>query len=361
MSDDELTPVTASPAIVSQADAHLPVDVKEARRLARKASDKRYYQARKQRVVADDVKEARKAAAQKAYAKRYRAANKQRIRDHDKRYYAANKAKVAAQAKRYYEANKSSYIARAGRWNQEHKGQRALIAKRYYAANKDAFAAAGKAALEHHRDRCVEARQRLGGKCVQCGHADWRALQFDHIDPTTKKYDISSMRATSDEVFWAEIETVQLLCANCHRQKTYRENASAETEPRRQAHRERVARAKERRGGRCVDCDYGSDQRVLHFVHRLDEENLAKVSHMEYADDATFELEVERCDLRCARCQQIAMFHTENADHFKRKRHRDTDDSPADSDGDPADDGDDSPADSDDDSADDGDGDAAEE
>ena len=58
--------------------------------------------------------------------------------------------------------------------------------------------------------------------CVMCGESDVRVLEFDHIDPTTKRFGIST--AITDVRKWIdisqEIEKCQILCANCHKKRT---------------------------------------------------------------------------------------------------------------------------------------------
>lgn len=59
-------------------------------------------------------------------------------------------------------------------------------------------------------------------KCEVCGFADIRALDFDHIDPQTKRFGIA--RALTNCYAWEEIEKeikkCRILCANCHRIRT---------------------------------------------------------------------------------------------------------------------------------------------
>ena len=61
--------------------------------------------------------------------------------------------------------------------------------------------------------------------CKFCGYnKNPTALEFDHIDPSKKTYDvarISSSKITSDDKIKEEIAKCQLLCVNCHREKTY--------------------------------------------------------------------------------------------------------------------------------------------
>lgn len=58
----------------------------------------------------------------------------------------------------------------------------------------------------------------LGGKCVRCGYnRSLRALQFHHVDSSTKEFGIADKgitRAWSKVV--EELKKCILLCANCH-------------------------------------------------------------------------------------------------------------------------------------------------
>ena len=62
------------------------------------------------------------------------------------------------------------------------------------------------------------------GQCVNCGITDPLLLEFDHIDPSTKVGNISRLvyRLSSAELD-KEIAKCQILCANCHRLKTAKE------------------------------------------------------------------------------------------------------------------------------------------
>ena len=58
--------------------------------------------------------------------------------------------------------------------------------------------------------------------CIDCGEADPRCLEFHHIDPSTKKANVSKMIQTcaSLKAIKHEITKCQVLCSNCHRKKT---------------------------------------------------------------------------------------------------------------------------------------------
>jgi transposase len=60
--------------------------------------------------------------------------------------------------------------------------------------------------------------EEAGGACARCGFADsMAALQFHHLDPSVKEFQISRHGATrSIERARAEARKCILLCANCH-------------------------------------------------------------------------------------------------------------------------------------------------
>lgn len=86
-----------------------------------------------------------------------------------------------------------------------------------------------------HIVRCSMAKVRLGGKCVDCGVTDLRVLAFDHIDPKTKRWEVSKMRNKSTADFELEVGKCTLRCHNCHHLKTceQRRNGEIRTNPKR--------------------------------------------------------------------------------------------------------------------------------
>lgn len=78
-------------------------------------------------------------------------------------------------------------------------------------------------AMNRYYARKEELVCRLGGKCVKCGKTN--DLQFDHIDPSSKSFTITS------EVWWrkdldSEIAKCQLLCRSCHELKSILERGN---------------------------------------------------------------------------------------------------------------------------------------
>lgn len=58
-----------------------------------------------------------------------------------------------------------------------------------------------------------------GGKCEKCGYNhNLAALEFHHLDPSTKEFtlDARNLERHSDEQILEEFNKCILLCANCH-------------------------------------------------------------------------------------------------------------------------------------------------
>lgn len=66
----------------------------------------------------------------------------------------------------------------------------------------------------------LKAVEYKGGKCIICGYNKCvAALDFHHIDPTTKSFGISVTGNTrSWEKVKQELDKCALLCSNCHRE-----------------------------------------------------------------------------------------------------------------------------------------------
>lgn len=73
---------------------------------------------------------------------------------------------------------------------------------------------------DSYRNSLVQLKKQLGGECVHCKCKDLFKLEFDHIDPTLKTKQITKISKSNIE---KELENIQLLCGNCHRIKSYKE------------------------------------------------------------------------------------------------------------------------------------------
>ena len=65
--------------------------------------------------------------------------------------------------------------------------------------------------------------------CVVCQTTDVMVLEFDHIQPSKKSFEISRALMNSKTTIAQlkkEIAKCQVLCSNCHKRKTLKENKS---------------------------------------------------------------------------------------------------------------------------------------
>lgn len=83
--------------------------------------------------------------------------------------------------------------------------------------------------LKRYHERRTKALEYLGGKCIICETTE--NLNFDHIDRMTKAFSISKMWSLAEQTFWNEIRKCQILCFDCHLQKTLKSKDWAAKNP----------------------------------------------------------------------------------------------------------------------------------
>lgn len=101
-------------------------------------------------------------------------------------------------------------------WREIHKERLALERKHKYHTT-------GKTRYLRRRHWLNKYKEQKG--CAECGYSlNGVAIDFDHIDPTTKKFNISQRLANATiKSLFTEMRKCRLLCANCHRIKTLKE------------------------------------------------------------------------------------------------------------------------------------------
>lgn len=94
--------------------------------------------------------------------------------------------------------------------------------RRHYESNRGKYAESSKAAREKRR---VQMNELKSGPCTDCGvRYPYYVMHFDHIG-TDKVMDISKLisRASWQTVL-DEIAKCELVCANCHAERTHSRN-----------------------------------------------------------------------------------------------------------------------------------------
>ena len=93
--------------------------------------------------------------------------------------------------------------------------------KRYAGDREERMKKTKKLLLHYFGERCSY----IHNDGTQCDfkYVDPCQMEFDHKDPSTKKYNLTSgeAAAVSIDEYIEEVQKCQLLCANCHRLKTF--------------------------------------------------------------------------------------------------------------------------------------------
>ncbi|RLI66526.1 MAG: hypothetical protein DRO67_00920 [Candidatus Asgardarchaeum californiense] len=95
--------------------------------------------------------------------------------------------------------------------------ERVKLAMRKWHATPTGKSESRRRALIQHNELQQKLNNLKAGLCCTfCGYSDFRALEFHHLDPSKKKYNISAARTTRKD-FGDEVAKCICLCANCHR------------------------------------------------------------------------------------------------------------------------------------------------
>jgi hypothetical protein len=167
------------------------------------------------------------------YNKRWRQDNPDRVREYVKRHRirrhqwrkehpndARPQSPGAAEShRRWCEENPEKVKERNHRYYIKHREEHIAQARAYYKKHREQIRAQGKITADRRaakRRRITDAAK--AGGCARCGHKDLSALDFHHVDPRSKKRNVSTYAPSwSEEELRAEIAKCVVLCANCHR------------------------------------------------------------------------------------------------------------------------------------------------
>ena len=93
--------------------------------------------------------------------------------------------------------------------------------RQWYKDNRESRQAAANKRNQDRRDWCIE---QLGGKCLDCGGDFHRSVyDFHHRDPSDKVDAISNLLRSPGKLE-EELKKCDLLCANCHRIRHFKED-----------------------------------------------------------------------------------------------------------------------------------------
>jgi hypothetical protein len=91
---------------------------------------------------------------------------------------------------------------------------------RHYYANKEQYLERNRATKRRNQEFIVRAKSR---PCLDCGiqYKPW-IMQFDHRPGEIKLLNVSQARSRSLKTIKAEIAKCDVVCANCHADRTYK-------------------------------------------------------------------------------------------------------------------------------------------
>ena len=140
---------------------------------------------------------------------------RERCKEINRLYYEEHKEEIKKKQKKYVEENKEKIKARQKKYYDDNPEHMRKLRKLQYDKHKNKLVEDQR---EYRTNRRLHLIERLGGKCVECGTT--KSLQFDHIDPLEKSFDVSRKMTAPLEVLYPEIDKCQLLCPKCHLNKT---------------------------------------------------------------------------------------------------------------------------------------------
>jgi hypothetical protein len=148
---------------------------------------------------------------------------------------------------------------------------------------------------EKYRNRRRRIEQIKNVPCADCGKTFApQVMDFDHRDPKTKIADVAQMIMGSWTAVTAEIAKCCVVCANCHRLRTW--------DPSEHSGRKRglLRRLKE---VPCADCEGSFHYSQMDFDHVRGEKK-KDVSRLTGAALVVLLAEVDKCDVVCANCHR---------------------------------------------------------
>jgi hypothetical protein len=159
-------------------------------------------------------------------------------------------------------------------------------------------------------------------------------MDFDHRDPATKTFQITDGRAMlmSRERLFVEVEKCDIVCANCHRVRTWiahsKRLATLDRSAARSRYIERLRRRwraharmlDELRDVPCSDCQRRFPPCAMDFDHRDPSAKVAGVTRLiGRAGTERLLAEAAKCDIVCANCHRVRTYSRRAARSTERE------------------------------------------
>lgn len=144
-----------------------------------------------------------------------------------------------------------------------------------------------------------------GQPCADCGRDfPYYVMDFDHHDPSTKVADVSQL--VKKMVSWpkveAEIAKCDLVCANCHRLRTYKGQHCYKT---RRFEQQRIILDQVKSSTPCIDCGKQFQPCQMDFDHVDPQSKVANIARLMGGSTEALLVELGKCHLVCANCHRV--------------------------------------------------------
>jgi hypothetical protein len=175
--------------------------------------------------------------------------------------------------------------------------------------------------------------------CVNCGLKDITVMQFAHHSRDDKKVSLQTgrkvdpTRITSKKVFLEELPKMKVLCSNCHRLETAKENENSRSkstkkmrEYNRKKPRYEFVNAEKKRRESCIDCKVivmDQNCQMFDYDHINPMEKIACISEMANNRKSSFEdikKEMDKCELRCSNCHTKRTTRQQASGEFNKRK-----------------------------------------
>ena len=131
-----------------------------------------------------------------------------------------NKEDRNAQSRRWKRANRDKVNESQQRYRDNNRERTREYDRIYYHSDSDRL---NKQKVKRQQ-RIDFLHSQLGKQCVNCGSEE--RLEFDHINPSLKQHRTPPQQMGRDKML-QEIDNLQVLCYECHKQKSLAQKAAA--------------------------------------------------------------------------------------------------------------------------------------
>lgn len=103
------------------------------------------------------------------------------------------------------------------------------ISRKHYQSNKQQYFDRNKKVKRANRLKILELKQ--NSPCTDCGQVFHPyIMEFDHTEPETKNFEIGRAGQRTLKQITQELEQCEIVCANCHKLRTFRRMQAAKTD-----------------------------------------------------------------------------------------------------------------------------------